>query len=209
MFRVAVMSILFRQHYANLPNLITLFRILAIPAMILLMLAMNASDRAHHASNMFFSFMAALVFGVASFSDIIDGYLARRYNAVSVFGKFFDPLADKLLSLAALIMLIPLSRMPAWLVVFLLVREVSITMLRSVAANEQIIISASEWGKYKNAFLSVGISFIILHYAYFGIQWRLIGWVLFIMGALFSIGSGIHYVYGFYQEVKKRAVGEL
>jgi len=102
-------------------------------------------------------------------------------------------------------MLIPLARIPAWLVVIVLVREISVTALRGMAANEQIVIAASKWGKYKNAFGSFGVGFLIWHYPFFGIEWVLIGWVLLIISVAFAVGSGIHYAWNFFAEVKRRS----
>lgn len=149
------------------------------------------------------SLIAAIIYGVASFSDMLDGFLARRANISSVTGKFLDPLADKLLNLAAIIMLIPLGRIPAWLVVIILVREIGVTALRGMAVNEHIVIAASKWGKYKNAFGSFGVAFLLLYYPFLGINWMLIGWILLIISVVFSIGSGVHYTYHFFAEAKR------
>jgi len=192
-----------RKEFLNLPNYISLGRIAAVPLLVILMMLMGDTGDSRVIWNSFWSFISALVFGLASFSDVIDGFIARRRKVAGTFGKFFDPVADKLLNLAAMIMLIPLGRIPAWFVILILVREVMITMLRGVAANEQIVIQASKWGKYKNAFGSFGVAFLILHYPFFDVQWSLIGWVLLIISAVFSIGSGVHYVFKFMKEIAK------
>lgn len=194
----------FKKEYLNIANYISFGRIAAIPLIIIFMMFINDWRDGAHTWNAFWSFLTALIYGVASFSDMLDGYYARRHKVESTFGKFFDPVADKLLNLAAMIMLIPLGRIPAWLVVLLLIREIGITMLRGIAANEQMIISASTWGKYKTAFGSFGLAFLILHYPFWGIEWMLIGWVLFIISAAFSIGSGIEYVVRFIKEVSTK-----
>jgi len=190
-----------RKEFLNLPNYISLARILSVPLIVVMMMMINDNVPARQTFNSLISFLCALFYGIASFTDVIDGFLARRRNIEGSFGKFFDPVADKLLNLAAMIMLIPLGRMPAWFVILILVREVMITMLRGVAANEQIVIQASKWGKYKNAFGSFGIAFLILHYPHFGVHWLLVGWVLIIVSAVFSIGSGAHYVWKFVQKI--------
>lgn len=192
-----------RREFLNIPNYVSLGRIVAVPLIVILMMFINDDIAKRHVWNVMWSFITAIIYGVASASDMVDGFLARRYKIEGTFGKFFDPVADKLLNLAAMIMLIPLHRIPAWLVILILVREIVITMLRGVAANEQIVIQASKWGKYKNAFGSFGVAFLILHYPFWGIQWKLIGWVLFLVSAVFSIGSGIHYVVKFIKEVSK------
>ncbi len=193
-----------RAEFMNLPNYISMIRVAAVPLIIVLMMMVKTDTGVREIWNAWWSFIAALVYGLASFSDMIDDYLARRYKLESAFGKFFDPLADKLLNLAAMIMLIPLGRIPAWLVVILLVREISITSLRGVAANERIVIAASKWGKYKNAFGSFAIAFLILHYPFFNFQWELVGWVLLIISAAFSIGSGVSYTWNFVKEIRQQ-----
>lgn len=194
-----------RGDFLNIPNLISIFRIAGIPLMIVFMMMIRRPLDAYPLWNPWISFLAALTYGIAGLSDILDGYLARRAKISSVAGKFLDPLADKLLNLAAIIMLIPLGWIPAWLVVVILTREITVTALRGMAANERIVISASKWGKYKNAFGSFGIAFIMLHYPSLGVNWMLVGWVLLAVSVVFSIQSGIHYTYRFFKEVKVRS----
>lgn len=193
-----------RDDFLNIPNYISVIRVAAIPLLIILMMMIRLPGYLHPVWNKWIGLAAALVYTAASLSDILDGFLARRANISSTTGKFLDPLADKLLNLAALIMLIPLGRIPAWLVIVILTREISVTALRGVAANEQIVISASKWGKYKNAFGSFGIAFLILYYPWFGIEWLLVGWVLLIVSVVFSVGSGVHYTYHFMKKTRYR-----
>lgn len=197
-----------RNEFLNIPNYISTFRIVAVPLVMVLMMMIRLPAMAHPKWNPFISFMAALVYGIASASDMVDGFWARRAKLVSTTGKFLDPLADKLLNLAALIMLIPLGRIPAWLVVLILFREIGVTALRGVAANEQIVIAASKWGKMKNAFGSFGVAFLILYYPSFGINWLAIGWVFMVVSVVFSLGSGIDYVYKFFRTVKASGTAE-
>jgi CDP-diacylglycerol--glycerol-3-phosphate 3-phosphatidyltransferase len=126
----------------NLPNSLTLFRVACIPVLVLLLFFPRKLT----------SFLAALVFALASISDLLDGFLARRQQLVTTFGKFLDPLADKLIVSAALIMLIPLGWAPAWMVVVIVGRELAITGLRSMAVSEGKVISADELGKKKMVF---------------------------------------------------------
>lgn len=109
---------------------------------------------------------AAIVYSLAALTDLLDGYLARRWNVVSVLGKFLDPLADKLLVMATLVWLVELGRFPAWVVVILLAREISITALRSIASSEGVVIAAGGDGKTKTALQMVGILCLILGYPY-------------------------------------------
>lgn len=192
-----------RSDYLNIPNYISTSRIVAVPVFMIFLLLIRKPEEVHFAWNATMSFVAGVIYAVASLSDIIDGFLARRANISSVMGKFLDPLADKLLNLAAIVMLIPLGRIPAWLAVIILIREVGVTALRGVAANEHIVIVASKWGKYKNAFGSFGVGFLLWHYPFFGVNWVLIGWIMLLISVAFSVGSGIHYTYNFFAALKK------
>jgi CDP-diacylglycerol---glycerol-3-phosphate 3-phosphatidyltransferase len=140
----------------NIPNILTLMRIAAIPLMVLLLMTGEREP----------SFWAAALFSAASFTDWLDGYLARRMGIVTVFGKFLDPIADKLIVMAALIMIIPLGRVPAWIVLITLGREIIITGLRGIASSEGIVIEASDLGKFKTIFQIVAIIALLLHYDY-------------------------------------------
>ena len=145
------------------------------------------------------SFLAALLYVLASLTDIVDGYLARRMHIVTPIGRFLDPLADKLLMTAALIMLIGLHRVPAWIVTIIIGREIAVTGLRGIAATEDIIISASRLGKYKTLSQTIAIVFLILNYTYFSIPVREIG-VLFLWIALgMTVWSGIDYFVRFFR----------
>lgn len=146
-----------RSGLLNLPNLLTLARIAAIPAIVILLLFDTPVA----------GFWAALVFSAAAITDWLDGWLARRWQVVTVLGKFLDPLADKLIVMAALIMLIPLGRVPAWAVFLILAREIVVTGLRSIASSEGIVIAASDLGKIKTIFQMVAIVALLLHYDYY------------------------------------------
>ncbi|MDH3998349.1 MAG: CDP-diacylglycerol--glycerol-3-phosphate 3-phosphatidyltransferase, partial [Desulfuromonadales bacterium] len=150
----------------NLPNLLTLGRVAAVPVVLLLLLSDSRSS----------GVWAAAIFGIAAATDFIDGWLARKWGVVTVLGKFLDPLADKLIVMAALIMLIPLDRVPAWAVFMILAREMIVTGLRSIASSEGIVIDASELGKYKTIYQMIAIPGLMLHYDFywfFGLEWEL------------------------------------
>ena len=198
------MSLTLRQRFLNLPNYITVGRLCAVPLLMLVMLFMNDRSLAQH-RNQVLSAVATVIFVLAMVSDIIDGYYARKRNIVSTFGQFFDPLADKLLFLVAMIFMVQLERMPAWIVCVFLGREVIVTALRGVAIDEGIIIAASRWGKFKSALVSTTSVALLLHYPFFGIQWRLIGWVFIWPALVASLASGVHHTVGFIQELRKRA----
>lgn len=187
----------------NLPNWITMGRLVSVPLLLIVMLFLDDATVCVY-RNRILSLITALIFAVAMASDMVDGYLARKKGLTSTFGKFFDPLADKTLFLVAMIMMIPLGRMPAWIVAVLLVREIVVTALRGIAVDTGIVISASHWGKYKSAFVSSATTGLLLNYPFLGIDWRLVGWVLMIPACIFSIGSGLHYAIGFMREVRRR-----
>jgi CDP-diacylglycerol--glycerol-3-phosphate 3-phosphatidyltransferase len=192
-----------RGEIVNIPNIISMGRIIAIPIFMVAMMAISTKDTSHTLRNEVATLWAFWLYLIASLSDLVDGYYARRYNIVSDMGKFLDPLADKLLNLAAIIMMIPLNWIPAWLVMLIIAREVAITSLRGIAASSgHPVIEASKWGKYKTAFGNVGTAALVLHYPYWGIQWKLIGWVNFVIFAAFSLGSGAHYIYKFFSAQK-------
>jgi CDP-diacylglycerol--glycerol-3-phosphate 3-phosphatidyltransferase len=182
------------------PNLITIARLFSVPVMIVLMLFVDDSSP-NVGLNRAMSFAAAVLFTLSMSSDMIDGYLARKYNLVSVFGKFMDPLADKMLFVAAMIMMIEAGRIPAWIVALFFIREVAVTALRGMAASAGVIIAASHWGKYKSAFVSCATAALLLHYPFFGINWNVVGWVLLVPSFAFSVGSGIDYAYKFCRAV--------
>lgn len=199
-------AISLRDRFLNIPNYITMGRISAVVILIFLMVFMDDRDPAKLELNMGLSYAAASLFILAMISDIIDGYYARKYKIISTFGQFFDPLADKLFFLVAMLFMVELGRLPAWIVSIFLVREVIVTTLRGLAIDEGIVIPASHWGKYKSALVSTTTIGLLIHYPLFGIDWRLTGWVFMWPALIFSLASGIHYTVGFVKELKKRNV---
>lgn len=198
------MPLTLRQRFLNLPNYITLGRFLAIPLLMVVMLFMKDHNPAKGDLNRTLSYTATVIFIVAMLSDIIDGYIARRRKIISTFGQFFDPLADKLLFLVAMIFMVELGRIPAWIVCIFLTREVIVTTLRGVAIDEGIVIAASHWGKYKSALMSVTAVGLLIHYPLFGIQWRLVAWVFVWPALIFSFASGVHYTVGFVKALQRK-----
>lgn len=186
----------------NVANLITFGRILVIPVLsVLLGLQENTFDDTFKRE---LSLWAAGVFVAAAISDMVDGYYARKYGQVSLMGKFFDPMADKLIHMTAMVFLVPLGRMPAWVVVILLFREIFISGLRAAAAGEGLIIDAAEWGKKKTAFLNVALTAIIIHYPFFGLNSHGIGLVVLAIGFVFSVASAMQYTAVFFRRVKPK-----
>lgn len=182
-----------RQDALNLPNLLTFARILAIPLVIILLDRGTPRD----------CVVAALVYSGAALTDLLDGYLARRLNVVSVLGKFLDPLADKLLVMASLIYMVPMGRIPEWAVTVLLAREISVTALRGIASSEGVVIAAGDDGKSKTALQMIGILALILGYPYHlslpGLDLGMVdlvyvGRALIYASLVFSISSAVSYV---------------
>ena len=165
------------------PNYLTLLRIAATPAIVLLLLLPNR----------FCTFLAALVFSAAAITDYLDGYYARTRGLVSSFGKIMDPLADKLLVSSSFIMLSSLGWVPAWMVCVIIGRELAVTGLRNILVENGKDISASNLGKYKTGFQIAAAIPLIFHYPYFGIDLHAIG-TFFLWGALiFTVWSGADY----------------
>lgn len=126
----------------NLPNKLTILRIIMIPFFVLFMLLDGGANQTYR-------YIAAVIFIVASFTDLLDGKIARKYNLVTNFGKFMDPLADKLLVCSGLICFVGLGTLPAWFVIIIISREFIISGFRLVASDNGVVIAASYWGKFK------------------------------------------------------------
>lgn len=183
----------------NLPNILTMARIAAVPVVLVLLLFESSAN----------CFWAAVVFSVAAITDWLDGYLARKWEIVTVIGKFLDPLADKLIVMVALIMLIPLDRVPAWAVFVILAREMLVTGLRSIASSEGIVIAASPLGKYKTIFQMIAIIALLLHYRYYWLfGWQVdiffpsmhnVGLFFFYISFILTVWSGGDYLVKFFR----------
>jgi CDP-diacylglycerol--glycerol-3-phosphate 3-phosphatidyltransferase len=183
-----------RATIRNIPNFLTVLRIFSIPVIVFFLTSPGP----------WASFMAALVFCIASFTDLLDGYLARQQKAETAIGKLLDPMADKLLILSGMIMLIPLGRIPAWMVVLIIGREVAITGLRGIASAEGVVIAASRLGKAKMVFQSIALGWLMLHYEYLGINFHVLGMLFLWVALAITLWSGIDYFWKFYQGVIKK-----
>ena len=139
----------------NLPNKLTIFRVILIPFFVFFLLTdvLGANG----------DYLALVIFIVASLTDMLDGKIARKYNLVTNFGKFMDPLADKLLVCSAMICLVDLKLLPSWIVIIIIAREFIISGFRLIAAEHQIVIAASMWGKFKTTFQMSMIILLILN----------------------------------------------
>lgn len=152
----------------NLPNKLTIFRVILIVPFVVLLLGGNAG---WFGNNVLIPNVAALViFIIASLTDLADGKIARKYNLVTNFGKFMDPLADKLLVCSALIALVEMGRIPSWVVIIIIAREFIISGFRLIASDNGVVIAASYWGKFKTTFQMVMVCLMLVNVPG-GISW--------------------------------------
>ena len=157
----------------NLPNKLTTLRVLMIPFFVVFML----TDLGGAASK----YIAVGIFIVASLTDLLDGKIARKYNLVTNFGKFMDPLADKLLVCSAMIALIEMNRIPSWVVIIIIAREFIISGFRLIASDNGVVIAASYWGKFKTTFQMVMICLMIANFPQLQILTDIIMWIALIL----------------------------
>lgn len=193
----------FRKELTTIPNILTYIRMLMLPLILLVL------DR----ENRWSSFLAGCAFSFACFTDFFDGYFARKFNQITVLGKLLDPLADKLIVSATLIVMIPMGRVPSWLVIVLIAREFAITGLRGIAASEGLVIASAPLAKYKTAFQMVAIFCLLIHYPYvvdyFGVfnlyvSFHRMGIVFLYISLFFSITSGLDYFWKFGKAINIR-----
>lgn len=165
------------------PNSLTLFRVIAVPIIVILMIFPNRLN----------AFLAGILFSIAAITDYFDGYLARTRGLVTNLGKVMDPVADKLLVSSAFIMLASHGWVPAWMVCIIVGREIAITGLRNIIAGEGQDVSASWLGKYKTGFQIAAAIPLLIHYRFLGLNSQAIG-MFFLWGALvFTLWSGADY----------------
>lgn len=174
----------------NLPNSLTIFRIISIP---LVMFFISRSDQPLPA------YWAAFLFSLASITDLLDGFLARRKKCVTALGKLLDPLADKLLISATLIMLIPKERVEAWVAFLIIGREIAVTGLRGIGVTGGVVIDASGLGKAKTILQISALIGLLLHFTYLGIKFHQIGSILLWLALILTLWSGIDYFVRFYR----------
>ncbi|OGP22950.1 MAG: CDP-diacylglycerol--glycerol-3-phosphate 3-phosphatidyltransferase [Deltaproteobacteria bacterium GWA2_57_13] len=184
----------------TLPNLLSLFRIAVIPVLVYLL---TFSDPLSGIS-------AAFLFLVASLTDYFDGYLARRHQTVSNLGKILDPLADKLMIVAVLIMVAAMDRpgqpsVPAWLVVVIVAREVGVTIIRGIALTEGVVMEAEDLGKYKFILQAFAIFGLLVHYPYWGVDFYVAGIYFLLLAAAVALWSGVNYHVKFFRLLQQRA----
>lgn len=190
------------------PNLLSLFRIALVPVLVYILRDPRPLAGA----------VAAILFVVGSLSDYYDGYLARKHGIVTTLGKFLDPLADKLLVVSVLIMLVAMPcvsdpdvpcapRVPAWLVVVIVARELAVTGLRSIASSEGITLGAEELGKYKTIFQIFALTGLLLHYRYVVVDFHLAGTYFLWIALALGLWSAVDYHRRVYLAVRARHAG--
>ena len=177
--------------WQNLPNWLSLGRIAAVPVIVLI-LALGQGGKIT-------SYVAAVIYLIAVLTDLLDGYLARKFQVVTNLGRFLDPLADKLINSAALIMLIPLGRVPAWMTFLIIGREIAVTGLRGIAVTEGIVIEASAWGKRKTLTQNIALFCLIWHYPFFGRNAQGVGMILLWLALVLTYWSAYNYFKAFYR----------
>lgn len=167
----------------NLPNKLTILRVFLIPVFLLvLFLAPAPMNR----------LISVAIFVIASATDFLDGYIARKYHMVSNFGKFMDPLADKLLVMAALVAMVALGDLPAWVVILILAREFAITGFRTLAMEANIVMAASWWGKIKTTIQMIMIIVVLLNLSF---DWiGVVEQILIGLAVFFTVVSGVDYI---------------
>lgn len=169
----------------NLPNKLTIFRIILIVPFVLLLLGQSGGWGWYRALfggiAEYVDYIALAIFIIASLTDLIDGKIARKYNLVTNFGKFMDPLADKLLVCSALICLVELSKIPAWIVIVIIAREFIISGFRLIASDNGVVIAASYWGKFKTTFQIVMICLMIADLAALSLLTNIVMWAALIL----------------------------
>lgn len=168
----------------NLPNKLTTLRVIMIPFFVFFLLWQNGENRT-------FRMIALALFIIASLTDLLDGKIARKYNLVTNFGKFMDPLADKLLVCSALICLIELNALPAWMVIIIISREFIISGFRLIASDNGVVIAASYWGKFKTTFQMVSVVLLILDIPALAFVTMICVWI----ALLLTIVSLVDYIY--------------
>ena len=170
----------------NLPNKLTVVRVLMIPFFVWFMLPSLGGEMAAS------KWIALAIFCIASLTDLLDGKIARKYNLVTNFGKFMDPLADKLLVGAAMICLVEMGRLPAWIVIVIISREFIISGFRLIASDNGIVIAASYWGKFKTVFQMAMI--IVLIAAFEGSVFAVVEQILIWVSLILTIVSLVDYI---------------
>ena len=182
----------------TVPNWLTISRVLSLPVFLLLA---SLEGRG-------FGIAAALVFSASAITDFLDGYVARRTGQVSEFGKLLDPIADKIIVASALIMLVHLDRVPAWLVALIISREFAVSGLRAYAGIGGIVMPATFSGKIKTTLQILAVIGLLVNYRLWGFPFGELGLVLFYLAFIATLWSGYRYFSDYFAQVRKEASGD-
>ncbi|MDR2604305.1 MAG: CDP-diacylglycerol--glycerol-3-phosphate 3-phosphatidyltransferase [Desulfovibrio sp.] len=174
----------------NLPTRLTVSRIAIVPVIVVLLMFPGRWT----------CFAATLLFAAAGFTDLLDGKLARKTNQITSLGKFLDPLADKILVSSALIMLVQNAWVPGWIAVLIISRDILVTGLRAVAAQEGVVIAADRHGKFKTVLQIVAVAVLLLHYDLAGIPVHDLGMLILYFSLALTVFSGYNYFRTFCRE---------
>jgi CDP-diacylglycerol--glycerol-3-phosphate 3-phosphatidyltransferase len=176
----------------NIPNLLSIVRIGLIPFFIFLLLPATVET---------VCIGPFIVFAIASITDFLDGYIARRTHQVTKLGKLLDPIADKILIASALIFLVQLQRVPAWIVIVMIGREIAITGIRAMASSEGLVMPADQLGKYKMGAQITAILMLLLNNRFWFLDWHFLGTIAVWVAMLLALVSGLQYVLRFMKEI--------
>lgn len=180
-----------QEEFFTLPNMLTLVRVGSIPLLLALL----------YIKGPLWSWLAGLVFCASGLTDLLDGWLARRLKKDSRMGRFLDPLADKLLISSMLVMLVSLGRIPAWMAVVIICREIAVTGLRAIAASQGFTLPSDMWGKSKTMIQMVGVFLLIIPPPVAGIDNRLVGLVVMSVALIITAWSGLAYILRFRRQL--------
>lgn len=175
----------------NLPNTITMVRLGIIPVLFFLLLSPDQT----------WSLVISVLFILAALTDLLDGYVARHYEIVTTMGKFLDPIADKLVINTAMIMMIPIGRIPAWVVAIIIIRDFFVDGIRTIAQSEGVVIQASWLGKQKTLCQVFAVSALMIHYPFLGADAHAVGTTLLFLALVMTIYSGLDYFIKFLKYV--------
>ena len=173
----------------NLPNMITILRIGVIPVLFGLLFSPGPA----------MSLVITILFITAALTDILDGYIARRFKIITTMGKFLDPIADKLIVNTAMILMIPIGRIPAWIVAVIIIRDFAVDGIRNIASSDGMVIQASPLGKRKTLCQIFAVSALMIHYPFIGADAHAVGMVILYIALVLTVTSGIDYFLKFYR----------
>ncbi|CAO0821073.1 cardiolipin synthase (CMP-forming) [Desulfarculales bacterium] len=191
------MSLRLRDTLFNLPNLLTLVRVGSIPLLVGLLYLPGRG----------WSWVAGGVFFVAGFTDLFDGWLARRLKKVTLVGQYLDPVADKLLIASMLVMLSVLDRLPAWMTIMVICREIAVTGMRALAASHGLSVPSDLWGKWKTTLQMLGIFLLLLYYPLGKFQPAFWGLWCMALAVLITAWSGVVYALRFREQLRESPAG--